>query len=77
MINWDSVQQQVPGIAGGIKNPFAAQINGDWVEGGISLAFLQTKFSDCISADDCISKTTDAGLQHFFRWLADTGVIPH
>lgn len=55
---------------GEIINPFAGKAeSGDWLEGTISLGWLQEHFGYCETLDECIANTESEGLKLFFEYL--------
>ena len=54
---------------GHIYNPYAGKINETWMEGTISVDFLQENFGDCKTLDECIESTDSEGLKLFFEYL--------
>jgi len=59
-------------------NPFAGRAQeGTWIEGKISVPFLQSHFGHLKTATEMKEATTSEGLKRFFDWLAQEGRIPH
>jgi hypothetical protein len=55
-----------------IKNPFAARTeDGEWIEGTISIPFLNANFSQYETAEEMINATDAEGLKLYFAWLRD------
>lgn len=58
-------------------NPYAAQnSDGTWIEGGTSIAFLNTNFGTMTTATEMKAATTSVGLQMFFDYLVQQGKLP-
>lgn len=69
--------QEVLGEAADAKNPFAGRANnGDWLEGFVSVPFLQEHFGHLSTATEMQAATESEGLKLYFGWLADQGIIP-
>ena len=62
-----------------IKNPYAAreiyENNEEWIEGTISVSFLQDNFGQYSTATEMKSNTEDEGLKLFFDYLVSKGEI--
>jgi len=56
-------------------NPYAAKIDGEWVEGTISIDFLNQHFSQYSTAEEMINATESEGLKLYFAWLRDKGIL--
>ncbi len=55
---------------GDIVNPYAGKAeSGDWLEGTISLGWLQEHFGLYQTLDECIEATESEGLKLFFEYL--------
>ena len=55
---------------GEIINPFAGKMeSGDWLEGTISVEWLQEHFGLYQTLDECIQATDSEGLKLFFEHL--------
>ena len=53
-----------------IINPYAAKTStGEWIEGVISIDFLQEHFGHFESLEECIQATESEGLKLFFEYL--------
>ena len=63
-------------IAGQIYNPFAGKtIDGDWVEGAISVDFLNSNFGQYTTATEMKNATESEGLKLFFDYLVEQGKL--
>ena len=57
--------------------PYAAKtVNGTWIEGMISIDFLNEHFGQYTNATEMIDATESEGLKLFFAWLRDQGKLP-
>ena len=57
-------------------NPYAGKTqNGEWIEGTISIDFLNEHFSQYSTAQEMIDATESEGLKKFFAWLRDEGIL--
>ena len=55
---------------GDIVNPYAGKTSdGEWLEGTISIHFLQENFGHYTTLDECIEATESEGLKLFFKYL--------
>ena len=55
---------------GDIVNPYAGKTSdGEWLEGTISMHFLQENFGHYTTLDECIEATESEGLKLFFEYL--------
>lgn len=53
-------------------NPYAGKTaDGEWMEGGVSIDFLNEHFSQYSTAGEMINATESKGLKLFFAWLRD------
>lgn len=74
MTNFSEILEDVG--EGQAYNPFAGKTeDGEWLEGTVSIEFLNTLFSQYSTAAQMIAATTSEGLKLFFGWLKDNGVI--
>lgn len=68
------LEEVVPGQA---ANPYAEKdTNGEWVEGFISIDWLNQHFGQYTTAQEMIDATTSEGLKLYFAWLRDQGKLP-
>ena len=73
-MNFYDILEQVE--EGQAYNPFAAKTeNGEWIEGTISIDFLNTHFGQYSTAQEMIDATESEGLKKFFAWLRDEGIL--
>jgi len=56
-------------------NPFAGKVNEEWVEGYISIDFLNEHFGHLETAEEMKSATESEGLKLYFEWLRDEGIL--
>lgn len=57
-------------------NPFAGKTSdGEWIEGTISIDFLNEHFSQYTTAEEMINATESEGLKLYFAWLRDEGIL--
>ena len=69
-----SILENVDGWA---FNPYAGKDeNGNWIEGTISIDFLNEHFGQYETAQEMIDATESEGLKLFFAWLRDQGKLP-
>ena len=52
-----------------LYNPYAGKKDGVWLEGTISVEFLQENFGQYKTLDECIQATESEGLKLFFEHL--------
>jgi len=57
-------------------NPYAGKRSGEWIEGAISLDFLNEKFGEYETATEMKDATNSEGLKKFFDHLVEEGKIP-
>jgi hypothetical protein len=57
------------------KNPFAGKSGNEWVEGGTSIQFLNDNFGQYSTAQEMIDAAEDEGLQMYFAWLKEQGIL--
>jgi hypothetical protein len=57
------------------KNPFAGKSGNEWVEGGTSVQFLNDNFGQYSTAQEMIDAAEDEGLQMYFAWLKEQGIL--
>jgi hypothetical protein len=57
-------------------NPFAGKTeDGTWLEGTISIDFLNVNFGQYTTATEMKNATASEGLQLFFDWLVEQGKL--
>ena len=56
-------------------NPYAGKINGEWVEGTISIDFLNDHFGHLKSAEEMKNATESEGLKLYFGYLKQKGIL--
>lgn len=56
-------------------NPFAGRVDGDWVEGTISIDFLSEHFGHLETAEEMKKATESEGLKLYFDWLKQKGIL--
>lgn len=58
-------------------NPYAAKTeDGEWIEGYISIDFLNEYFGQYETATEMKNATESEGLRLFFDWLVEQGKLP-
>lgn len=57
--------------------PYSFQRDAEWVEGEISISFLNSNFGEYKNATEMKNATTSEGLKLYFDWLAEQGKIPN
>lgn len=70
---YDILEEIRPGYA---YNPYAAKVDGEWKEGGVSIDFLNEHFGQYETAEEMKNATTSEGLKLFFDWLVEQGKLP-
>ena len=56
--------------------PHSAKLeNGEWVEGTISIDFLNEQFGHLETAEEMVNATESEGLKLYFAWLRDKGIL--
>ena len=56
-------------------NPYAVQIDGEWIEGTISIEFLNKHFGQYETAEEMKNATNSEGLKLYFDWLKKQGLL--
>ena len=69
---YDILEEIDPGYA---YNPYAGRISGEWLEGMVSIDFLNEHFSQYETAEEMINATKSHGLKLYFAWLRDKGIL--
>ena len=57
------------------RNPFAGKSGNEWIEGGTSIQFLNNNFGQYSTAQEMIDAAEDEGLQMYFAWLKEQGIL--
>jgi hypothetical protein len=58
-------------------NPYAGQdVDGSWIEGTISIDFLNNNFGQYDTSKEMKNATESEGLNLYFDWLVEQGKIP-
>lgn len=74
MIDFKKILTEV--TEGNSYNPYAAKLpNGDWIEGTISIDFLENNFSNFETASEIKESITSEGLIKYFDYLVKEGLI--
>ena len=73
MINFYEILEEVE--EGYAYNPYAGRHKGKWLEGLISIDFLNKHFSQYTTAEEMINATESEGLKLYFAWLRDGGIL--
>jgi len=74
-MNFFEILEDISGM-GDAYNPYAARdIVGNWIEGTISIDFLNAYFGQYTTAAEMIAATESEGLKLFFSWLRDQGIL--
>lgn len=59
------------------NNPYSAKtLDDQWLEGTISIDFLNQHFGQYSTAQEMIAATESEGLKLYFAWLRDEGKVP-
>ena len=59
-----------------ILTPFAGKTKeGDWVEGTISINYLNVNFGHLETAEGMINATESEGLKLYFQYLKEKGIL--
>jgi len=62
---------------GNVRNPYAGRTSdGDWIDGCVSVEFLQEHFGQYDTATEMKAATTSEGLHLYFDWLVQQGKLP-
>mgnify|MGYP001434130274 CR=1 FL=1 len=56
-------------------NPYAAKQNGKWLEGTVSIDFLNEHFGHLETAEEMKSATESEGLKLYFDFLKQKGIL--
>ncbi len=56
-------------------NPFAGKRDGNWIEGGIDIDFLNNNFGSYDNATDMKANTESEGLRNYFDYLVNEGKL--
>lgn len=57
-------------------NPYAGRTKeGEWIEGLVSIDFLNEHFSQYETAEEMKDATESEGLKLYFAWLRDEGIL--
>ncbi len=62
-------------VDGYVYNPYAARVNGVWVEGETSLEYLIQKYGEFQSVDELIDNAESEGFKRFFKYLKNEGIL--
>ena len=62
-------------INGETYNPFAGKLNNEWIEGTISIDFLNKHFGHLETAEEMKNATESEGLKLYFDWLKQKGIL--
>ena len=62
-------------INGETYNPFAGKRNDEWIEGTISIDFLNKHFGHLETAEEMKNATESEGLKLYFDWLKQKGIL--
>lgn len=63
-------------IEGQTKNPYAGKTeNGEWIEGTISIDFLNTHFGGLTKEEIFTKAEVSEGLTLYFQWLDEQGLL--
>jgi hypothetical protein len=77
MIDFHSFLEEMPFEGSGqAYNPYAAKWNGEWLEGTISIDFLDDNFGQYGTANEMKNATSSEGLKSYFDYLVEQGKIP-
>lgn len=60
---------------GEAHNPYAARLDGKWIEGFVSIDFLNEHFAQYSTAEEMINATESEGLKLYFDWLKEQGIL--
>lgn len=60
---------------GQTRNPYAAKKDGEWIEGLMSVDFLNEHYGKYNNADDMIKNAMSEGHKLYFQWLKDQGIL--
>ena len=68
----EEVEYKGSGLA---YSPYALKIDGKWVEGQISIDWLNTQFGQYSTAEEMKNATESEGLKLYFDWLKEQGIL--
>ena len=68
---FDEIEQ----VDGYVYNPYAAKVNGEWVEGETSLNYLIRKYGEFKTVDELITNAESDGFKKFFEYLKNKGIL--
>lgn len=75
-MNFYTILIEVEEGHGQAHNPYAAKTqDGEWLEGTISIDFLNAHFGQYATTQAMIDATENEGLKLFFAWLRDEGKL--
>lgn len=75
MTNFDAILTDVSGN-GDAYMPYAGKTSeGEWLEGTISIEFLQENFGNLATANEMKAATESEGLRLYFDWLVSEGLL--
>lgn len=56
-------------------NPYAGKQNNEWIEGTISIDFLNKHFGHLETCQEMKNATESEGLRLYFDWLKQQGIL--
>jgi hypothetical protein len=72
-----NILDEVQDAKGQTYMPYAGKMDdGTWIEGTISIDFLNANFGNFTTATEMKNATQSEGLQLFFDWLVEQGKLP-
>jgi hypothetical protein len=75
-VDFRNILEDITG-AGEAYMPYAARDGeGNWIDGFISIDFLNANFGQYETASEMKAATTSEGLRLFFDWLVEQGKLP-
>jgi len=69
---YDILEEETEGMA---KNPYAAKSNGEWIEGLISIDFLNEFYGKYETYEDIVANSMTEGHKLYFEWLKEKGIL--
>ena len=68
---FDEIEQ----VDGYVYNPYAAKVNGEWLEGETSLKYLIRKYGGFKTVDELINNAESDGFKKFFEYLKEQDIL--
>ena len=69
---YDILDEVEKGIA---INPFTKKFDAEWIEGEVSIDYLNSHFGHLKTAEEMKNATESEGLKLYFDWLKQKGIL--